>query len=449
MKRLQPVIWMKGTFLNAQHLQSQDLFLDNTLQFQMESLASYPWGFRELRIDQEALAAGNVALSKATGIFPEGLLFDIPDADPGPPLRPIAEYFEKDQTSCDVYLALPAYRERGLNVSMNGAGADTRFVADVIMLRDENTGLSEKPVQVARKNFRFLFEGENLRGYSAMRVARVERTAAGTFQLNPRFLPPLLDIAASDYLMAIARRLVEILSAKSSILAGLRRQKNLSLADFGSSDIANFWLLYTINSHFPLFQHLYEVKRGHPQDLFTTMLSLAGCLTTFSTTIHPRDLPKYDHDDPEPAFTELDEKVRTLLETVVPSNFVSLPLKLVSPHIYATALADDKYFRNTRMYLAISADMNEGELIAKTPSLIKVCSANHIEHLVRQALPGVLLTHNPRPPSAIPVKLNHQYFSLNMSGVYWEAILRARNLAAYVPGDFPSPQLELVILLPE
>lgn len=61
----------------------------------------------------------------------------------------------------------------------------------------------------------------------------------------------------------------------------------------------------------------------------------------------------------------------------------------------------------------------------------------------------VLLTHNPRPPSAIPVKLNHQYFSLNMSGVYWEAILRARNLAAYVPGDFPTPQLELIILLPE
>jgi type VI secretion system protein ImpJ len=81
--------------------------------------------------------------------------------------------------------------------------------------------------------------------------------------------------------------------------------------------------------------------------------------------------------------------------------------------------------------------------------LIKVCSANDIELLVRQALPGVLLTHTPRPPSAIPVKLNHQYFSLNMSGVYWEAILRARNLAAYVPGDFPGPQLELIILLPE
>jgi type VI secretion system protein ImpJ len=449
MKRLQPVIWMKGTFLNAQYLQSQDRFLDNTLQFQMEALSSYPWGFRELRMDQEALAGGNVAISRASGIFPDGLLFDIPDADPAPPMRPIADYFEQDQTTCDVFLSIPAYKEKGLNVAMANRNADSRYLADVIMLRDENTGLSEKPVQVARKNFRFLLEGENLKGYSSLRIARVKRTPAGTLQYDTRFQPPVLDLLASDYLMSIARRLVEILSAKSSILAGLRRQKNLTLADFGSSDIANFWLLYTINSHFPLVQHLFETKHGHPQELFTVMLSLAGSLTTFSTTIHPRDLPKYDHDDIEPPFSDLDEKVRNLLETVVPSNFISLPLKLVAPHIYATALADDKYFRNTRMYLAINAEMNEGELIAKTPSLIKVCSANDIELLVRQALPGVLLTHTPRPPSAIPVKLNHQYFSLNMSGVYWEAILRARNLAAYVPGDFPGPQLELIILLPE
>jgi type VI secretion system protein ImpJ len=93
--------------------------------------------------------------------------------------------------------------------------------------------------------------------------------------------------------------------------------------------------------------------------------------------------------------------------------------------------------------------MNQADLISKAPYLLKVCSANHIEHLIRQALPGVPLTHIPTPPGAIPVKLNYQYFSLNQSGVAWEAIGRARNLAVYVPGDFPSAQLELIILLPE
>jgi type VI secretion system protein ImpJ len=59
------------------------------------------------------------------------------------------------------------------------------------------------------------------------------------------------------------------------------------------------------------------------------------------------------------------------------------------------------------------------------------------------------LTYLASPPSAIPIKLNYQYFSVNQSGVCWEAIQRARNLAAYVPADLPNPQLELIVLLPQ
>ena len=442
------MIWSKGTLLAPQHLQIQDRFIEGTLEFTLDSLNYRPWGFGRLGINQEALAAGVFAVTSASGLLPDGLPFEIPDSDPAPPPKPLDQSFEADQTSLDVYLAIPHYRERGLNVSVGKQGADTRYLAEVAVVRDENTGGSERPIQVAQKNFRLLVEGDSRQGMSALRAARVVRTAAGSFQLDPHFVPPLLDISASDYLVAISRRLVEILSAKSTLLAGLRRQKNQSLADFTASDIANFWLLYTVNTHFPLFRHIFETRKGHPEQLYSAMLVLAGALTTFSLKVHPRDLPPYDHDDLGTCFTDLDEKLRFLLETVVPSNFVSLPLKLVQPSIYATAVSDDKYLKNTRMYLAIQAEMNEAELINKTPQLIKVCSATHIEHLVRQALPGLQLTHVARPPSSIPVKLNCQYFSLNQAGGAWEAVLRARNLAAYVPGDFPNPQMELVILLP-
>lgn len=448
MKRLQPVIWTKGTLLNPQHLQVQDRFLESNLEFQLNVLAFRPWGFSRLRIDQEALSNGVVAIREASGIFPDGLLFDIPSSDPGPPSRALADAFDPDQESIEVFLAVPNDRENGINVSSNGHAADARFRAEYSMVRDENTGLTEKPVQVARKNLRILLEGEAQEGNSVLRVARVKRTPAGLFQLDPRHVPPLLDIAASDYLTAVVRRLVEILSARSSGLAGTRRQKNQSLADFTASDIASFWLLYSINSHFPVFRHLFEVSGGHPETLFSAMLALAGCLTTFSLTIHPRDLPPYDHNDLGGCFTSLDEKLRLLLETVVPSNFVSLPLKLAQPSIYATALADDEYLVNTRMYLAISAEISQADLIAKTPYLVKICSASHIEHLVRQALPGVPLTHVPAPPSTIPVKLAYQYFSLSQSGPAWEAIGRARNLAAYIPAEIANVQAELIILLP-
>lgn len=449
MRRLQPVIWTKGTILTPQHLQSQDLFFEHTLQFRLESVNFRPWGFRRLSVNQEALQAGLFALSRAEGILPDGLLFDIPDSDPAPPPKPLADYYEGDVESVDLYLAIPHYRERGLNVAPGAEAADVRYVAEVAVVRDENWDRTERSIQIARKNFRLLAESETRQGASFLRVARVRRTPAGVFELDPRFVPPLLDIAASDYLMAVLRRLIEILAARSSMLAGMRRQKNQTLADFTSADIANFWLLYTINSHFPLLRHLFETRRGHPETLFAAMSSLAGALTTFSLKIQPRDLPVYDHEELGACFSDLDEKLRFLLETVVPANFVSLPLKLVEPSIYATALAEERYLAHTRMYLAIQADMNEADLITKAPLLIKVCSATHIEHLVRQALPGVKLLHTPQPPASIPIKLNYQYFALNQSGGAWEAICRARNFAAYVPADFPNPQLELIILLPQ
>ena len=45
-------------------------------------------------------------------------------------------------------------------------------------------------------------------------------------------------------------------------------------------------------------------------------------------------------------FTELDQKLRSMLETVVPTNLVSLPLRLAKTSIYATALDNDRYLRN-------------------------------------------------------------------------------------------------------
>lgn len=448
MKQLQPVIWTKGTFLTPQHLQVQDRFIEDTLNFRLQALKFCAWGFSELTINQELLTEGQFAVSRAAGIFPDGLLFDIPDADPPPPSKALAEFFEPNAKSLDVYLAIPDYRQRGLNVS-SAQGSGTRFLSEVSSFRDENTGASEKPIQIARKNLKLLAEAESREGCSVLRIANVERTDADTFHLNPRYVPPLIESGASEYLLGILRGLIEILSARSTQLSGGRRQKNQSLADFTAADIANFWLLYTVNSYFPVFSHLFESKQVHPEELYSAMTSLAGSLTTFSPKLRPRDLPLYVHESLGPIFTELDEKLRALLETVVPTNLISLPLKQVQNSIYATAIEQDKYLANTRFYLAVSAETSEENIIKRVPQLVKVCSATHIEHLVKQALAGVQLKHLPNPPSVIPVKLKYQYFSLNQTGAAWEAVTRARNFAAYVPGDLPNPTLELLILLPQ
>src|SRR5689334_5364181 len=95
MRRLQPVVWAKGTFLSPQYLQSQDIFHEDLIQFRVDALIGHPWGFRTLEINREALAGGNFAIDSASGIFPDGLIFDIPRADAAPAPKPLAAYFEQ------------------------------------------------------------------------------------------------------------------------------------------------------------------------------------------------------------------------------------------------------------------------------------------------------------------------------------------------------------------
>jgi type VI secretion system protein ImpJ len=137
----------------------------------------------------------------------------------------------------------------------------------------------------------------------------------------------LLNVKNSEYLNGTLRGLVQLLVSRSGQLAGARRQKNQSLADFGTSDIANFWLLYTISTHLPAFHQYFEAAQLHPEVLYSEMAALAGSLTTFSTSIQPRDLPRYDHEHQGQCFGVLDSFLRELLEAVVPNNFIALPLK--------------------------------------------------------------------------------------------------------------------------
>ena len=263
------------------------------------------------------------------------------------------------------------------------------------------------------------------------------------------YIPPLLDIHGSATLSRVLSGIVELLVTRSTPLAATRRQKNQSLADFSAADVANFWLLYTINTHLPGLRHFLDSRNVAPERLFNELSDLAGALTAFSDNINPRDLPIYDHENLGECFGELDRLIRLMIETNVKSNFVSLPLKLVRDTIYATSIDKDAYFDGSRFYLAVSADINDADVIDRTPKFVKAASATQVETLVRNALPGLRLQHLATPPRALPVKLRYHYFVIEQSGPIWESVRRARNFAVYAPTELLNPQIELAILLAE
>ena len=445
MRHLQRVVWSKGVFLTPHHLQAQDHFFEESLRFILNSLSFCSWGFSLLGLDIAAISEGHLQITEVQGLFPDGLAFDTTATDVPPDSRILDECFTADQRSCTFYLAVPQHRHGGINISMQRNGPTARFRSETRVMCDENNPQNEKPVALARKNFEILTGTENLDGMVVMPVARVVCTEAGTYVLDRDFIAPVLNVHASERLRGMLRGLIEVLSSRSAQISAGRRQRNHSLADFTAADIASFWLLYTMNTCLPVLQELFRSPYVHPEALFAEMLSLGGALTTFSHTARPLDFPKYEHDNMERCFLELASQILTLLGTVIPSRFIALPLRRASDSIYVTDIEKDEYLGGAA-YLAIAADMPAAELIERTPALVKACSATHLETLIRQALPGVPLTHMAAPPQAIPVKLNYQYFLLDRSGTAWESVQRSRNFGVYVPGEIANATMELIMV---
>jgi type VI secretion system protein ImpJ len=73
---------------------------------------------------------------------------------------------------------------------------------------------------------------------ACLRIAQVSRNPAGTYVLSPTFIPPLLDIVAIDHLMMMARRQVEVLTAKNASLSLTRKQRGRDVADFTTTEVA-------------------------------------------------------------------------------------------------------------------------------------------------------------------------------------------------------------------
>jgi type VI secretion system protein ImpJ len=85
--------------------------------------------------------------------------------------------------------------------------------------------------------------------------------------------------------------------------------------------------------------------------------------------------------------------------------------------------------------------------VSKVLSGCKVGSADVVDTLIRQALPGLELAHVPQPPAAVPVKLDFVYFAVKRAGAAWDAVARARNFAVYVPAELSEARFELVVVL--
>jgi type VI secretion system protein ImpJ len=446
MRFLSRVVWSEGMYLSPHHFQTQSRYFEDSMAFLSASLWRAPWGLLHAELDPKAMRNGTAQLLHASGIFPDGLPFELPNSDPPPPMRNLLEVFPSTDAVLPIYLTVPARRDNGFDTDLSATNGG-RFSRMQRTLRDETNGIDEREIDLGQKNIRLMTEAELTGDVISIPLARVLRDGRGNLICDEDFIPPCLRLSASEPLMMLVKRLIDAAGEKSATVSRSARKAGKFEAGTAALDVANYWFLHALHNAIPPLQHLASTRHAHPEDVFIELSRLAGALCTFAVDSDPRQLPTYDHRNPGPAFRALDAHIRHHLEIVVPSNTVSLHFQPSEPYIHVADVVDERCLRRARWVLGIRSALGESDLLKMTPRLVKVCSSKFVPELVRRALPGMTLTHLPVPPTAIRAEADMQYFAVETTGPCWEHILQIRKVGVYIPGEISRPEFDLTIIV--
>lgn len=446
MNRRQPVVWSEGLLLSPQHLQQWDRYVQNLLGDRFRQAHAFDWGLSSVDLDRESLKNGRVALRGARGVLPDGTPFTAPEDDPLPPARALEGHFEARQDSILVSLGLPSARPGRAQLGPTGQdGRPTpRYSEESLELPDDNTGGDERSISVARRNLVLLFPDDALGDHDHLPIAEVVRASDGTFATRDEFIPPCLSLAASETLVGLVRATLERLIAKSAEIGGMRRQRG-GVVDFSSADTTSFLQLYTVNAVIPGLAHRLAQRRGHPEEVYLELARLAGALCTFSDQFSPKDLPVYDHRALGATFAGIQNVIAGLLEIKTQSKATRIELEKKDGSTWVGRIQDERLFgAGSQLFLGVKADVEEQRLVTEMPVKLKIASLDRIDFLIAMALRGIPAGFVRVPPPTLPVKSQYLYFQLDSNHELWDGVKGAKNVAFFVPPEYPGLTLELL-----
>jgi len=431
------VVWSEGLFLQPQHFQQQDRYLERYIETRCEPLIPHSWGFTEIELERDLLSIGKFGLRRAAAVFPDGTPVRMPDDDPLP--EPIDIEPHRDQI---VYLAVPLRRAESLEVDR--AAERTGLVRHAVgewEARDA-TSVSADPavLEVGLLRTRFLLAREVTQAYACLPLAHVvECRADKQVILEERFIPTVLQVKAATRLATFLTELQGLFHQRGEALAG-----RVSATDRGgSAEIASFLLLQMVNRYEPLLAHLADSGLLHPEMFYRVCVAAAGELATFtSSSKRPPALATYRHDRLRETFEPVMAALRSSLSSVIQQSAIPIPIETKKFGIRVATVADTSLFDTSVFILAARADLPAEELRRRFPAQLKIGTVENIHNLVNLSLPGLPMHAVPVAPRQIPYHAGFVYFELDQTNELWSQFKTSGGMALHVSGDFPGLGLE-------
>ncbi|PMV20347.1 MULTISPECIES: type VI secretion system baseplate subunit TssK [unclassified Pseudomonas] len=430
------VIWQEGMLLRPQHLQHSDRYYHRQLNH-TRLLSSDAWGFLSLEVDVQYLNLGKIVVNQATGVLPDGSLFELSGT-----LEPLMLQVPANAGRQAVYLALPLATDNQVEVrSKEQRDVLARYVACDTEIGDSTAGVDSRcQIKCARPDLRLMLgEPPGDAFYVKLQVARVvDSTQDGGVRLDADFVPTFIYLQGSGYVASCINEVTSLLATRGDAIAA-RIQGNGASA---SAQVGDFLMLQLINRAELRLRHYLSQTQVRPEVVYRELLSIFGELCTFSNDSKRAQFPaQYRHGDQGASFRGLMEGLRAALSLVLEQQAVELTLQPRQYGVLVCPVSDLKLLGTATFILAATAQCDTEELRHRLPAHLKIGPVERIRELVNLHLAGIKVKPLPVAPRQIPFHAGKTYFMLELSPRDIAQLEQSGGFAFHASGEFAELEL--------
>ncbi len=452
--------WHQGLFLQPQHFQLQDRYIQSLLTPLHSFLQPHFWGVAGLEIQDAAL--GNFSLKVLEGkfLFSDGSFVSLSEnglLDP----RSFSEDWIESGKSFDIMLGLRKWNPNGENVTVlpnleNVSDVTTRFVTSKELDEAQDLYQGGSSAQVQRLYFVLkLFwknEEEKLGDYELIPLARLQRQGDDIIR-SKRFFPPCLQINAVEPLKKLITEIRDQLASRTHMLESYKRERGIHTAEFGARDTVFLLALRSLNRYVPLLFHLTESEIVHPWAVYGILRQIIGELSSFSETVNVlgeqedgnKLVPSYSHHKLHTCFLAAQDVLLRLLDEVTAGPDYMIELVYDGTY-YSAEMTAAMFEGHNRFYLVLTTDQKPEQVLESFLTLAKTGSRESLPLLIARALPSIKVNFLENPPHELPRRAGSLYFQIDHYGELWERVQRTNNLSIFWDNAPEDIKAELMIV---
>ncbi|KTC15774.1 type VI secretion protein [Pseudomonas marginalis ICMP 9505] len=425
------VIWQEGMLLRPQHLQHSDRYYDQQLN-RTRLLGSDAWGFLALDIDVQYLNMGKLVVNHASGVLPDGSLFELTMA-----MQPLVLDVPASSGRQAVYLALPMATGNQVETRTPGQrDVLARYITSDIDVGDSNTGLdSSCRISCARPDFRLLLgEQPSDQAYVKLKIAQVlDASSEEGIRIDTDFVPTFIHLQGSGFVSSCLKEVISLLASRGDAIAERIRGKGAT----ASAEVGDFLMLQLINRTEPVLRHYLAQAQVRAEALYRALLAILGELSTFASDSKRACLElRYLHGDQGASFRALMAQMRAVLSMVLEQHAIELALQQREYGVMVCPVSDLKLLGTATFILAVAAQCDAEELRHRLPAHLKIGPVERIRELVNLHLAGIKVKPLPVAPRQIPFHAGKTYFMLELSARDVGQLEQSGGFAFHVGGEF-------------